>query len=426
MVALTNPTIMAMQREPVPGTQGNSPLAGSPLPGMPATSGPPLSQPVNPSPPAAPAATPPPQAAGNEQAQGAAAPSIMQEPEKLQATVDESAEKTKNAPKEAKDEIKRFEFDWDRAWDQMEEKFGSKIKLPDMKSKEERGLFLMDFGFRMMAAAGSNDFFTSLGTAGAGALQNSQAREQRLTENAMQDQRAGQRLGMAAVGQQAGAFQQNLKNMQGELLTTDQGVFRMMPDGTTIPVTGPDGQQLTGDNRRGRGKGQFEFETRLDLMRQAGYSEREAIDIMMGARTPAELRTKATEIAAGIWTSFSSDPNRREVPPGGTERKKFSQWTAQEIRQFIAEQEQWLMESFLPEQQQGQGQPRAPVGALTDPAATVVPGQPGVIRGRGGPVPVAPTATEAPPVQIRSRAEFDRLPLGTPFIDPEGVERIKK
>jgi hypothetical protein len=371
---------------------------------------------------------------GNGQAPAAAAPSgdpaQMFEGPQAQQIADEAGERAKKATPEAKKEIGKFQFDWEQAWEQAQEQFGSKLKLPDMKSKEEKALWLMDFGFRLMAAAGSNDFFTSVGMAGSGANQNQQQRELALTQMATQDQRAGQRLGMAAVGQQAGAFQQNLQSMQGELLTTDQGVFRMMPDGTTVPVTGPDGTQLTGDNRRGfGGRGEFEFERRLELMRSAGYSEREAIDILMGARTPDEKRFEAKKIAADIWQTYSKDTNRRAVPPGGTERKRFDEWTPEEIQAFIQQQEQWLLGSFLSSGSEqgaltgGEGAPVAPIGSLP-PSSAVVPGQSGVIRGRSGPVPVAP-GTGGEPVRITSQQEYDQLPSGAQFIAPDGSTRIK-
>lgn len=319
-----------------PGNQGIISRPGGGGPALSPSGNPPQS---GPSP-----ATPPgpalPGAAGGGQApsgQGTNIDEMLQGPE-AQQVAEEATQRAKNASPEAKQKISESDFDWEQAWKEMSERFGSKIKMPDLKSKEEKGLWMMDFGFRMMAAASTGNFFTAAGVAGVGANEAQQQRFQSQRALAAQDQRAGERAALTAIGQKEGAFSRNLERQRGDIIATEEGYVRVLPDGSTKMLTDDEGNALKPFDRSGKG-GKYAAELQLQWLLDADYSFKEAVDILNGASTPAEMNAAAVKSADAQWSEVQK-AGMAVTPPGGSKPKLPTQWTDEEIRKYKANRAQ--------------------------------------------------------------------------------------
>jgi len=175
---------------PPKGVPSSSPYVMAPgaAPARPAA--PPAGPPVQPSALSPAMAAPPPVQGGAQPGQPALAPQEGTPPDPAQArqtaieTAKQSAEAVKTAPAEHKDEVnKQLEEiggghqSLADAYLQTLEKLGGEKELDLKLTKQDWGLFLMDFGMRMMAASGDwrGSTLSHMGEAGGGALGDYQA-----------------------------------------------------------------------------------------------------------------------------------------------------------------------------------------------------------------------------------------------------------
>lgn len=387
---------------------------------------------VNPSQPQGPALPPTaPPAQGTEQAPALAAPmpeaqpaSPEGNPEVAQQIVDQSAERAKNADEETKKKVAGFAFDFDKAYDEWVEKFGGRVKQPDLKSKEEKALFVMDFGFRMMHVA-SQWQQSPAGAMGAAMIGAKGEQERRVNLAREQDMNV-QKSALDAATSMEGAHNRALTVDRGELLTTQEGYFARMPDNTLVPIMDENGKIVM---PTGRDQKQYAAQWHYDMLLKAGYDHRQAVDILNGAATPAEMNAAAAKHALTSWEKFveglPGGPAGSAVPPGGKERKRVSEWTAEERRAWQENAKREAIEMFTSGVYQsgsgalGGGLP--PGGALDVPPPSPTPmPQPGA----GGTGRVLGRAPDNP-YPVTSDADFQQVPSGSYYAGPDGQVRRK-
>ena len=224
-------------------------------------------------------------------------------------------EKAKSADPEVKKQLDDSGFDFDKAFKDWTDRFGGLVDPKAKMTKQEKGLFLMEFGFRMMGAAGAGaDAFEAAGSAGVPVLQGIQQRGARAQEqnagvlsNAMKGIEAEgmMRRSEAETGirqQQLELEKQKAGRMDAsDIVWTTKGGVIVGPDGKAELLKGPDGQPMHPGMTPGAGNkpyaNQWLYQKLVDPA-VGGLSHQEAIQVVSGAMSPLEVNQRAGDFAA--------------------------------------------------------------------------------------------------------------------------------
>lgn len=193
--------------------------------------------------------------------------------------------------------------------------------------EEDMGLFLMDFGLRMMAHSGQGEALgTSIGMAGQGALGGVQARQQAEQEGALKrDQMAHERaVDVAALGRRQPRGADTINTEQGVLVWNET-------KGTYEELKSPSGETYKPSSLATRAPvDKWKIDQYLRVFPDMG--EEEATRRVLGGVTPEAVRQDAER----AWAAFMRDADayitiggeskrRREVEPG--DKQRFMQQT---------------------------------------------------------------------------------------------------
>lgn len=218
--------------------------------------------------------------------------------------------------------------------------------------RDQMGLFLMDFGMRMMAASMQpGNALVHMGMAGSGALAGAQGRQQLEEERALKAEETASKDAAGVIGmqQQQQAIgidqkraeieeQRRLDEAKDRALTKPNDVIWTTEGGMVDRGNGPELQydkngKPIQPNLRASGGGQngpFQFEMMYQSLLKVGYSPRQAMDLIQGSPTEGEARLAFSK----IFDSEASD-GTRAIPPGGQQAKRLRDFTASERKAYI-------------------------------------------------------------------------------------------
>lgn len=236
----------------------------------------------------------------------------------------------------------------DKEYSKLIEQLGGLKDLEKIKlTSAEKGIAILDFGLRMMAAGGAGQNVPlAMGTAGQGALQGAQGVLQGRREQAQAQNQATQQgaLGVLERREAARAKEGGLDQAGWET------EYVIGPDGQTVvgranPRTGqvqpsqtPEGAFMRPGQDPGTRTSTTDYQRRygnlLDVLPGTDEEKRrQATFILEGARTPAEERQRWAEIIAD-WASEGI----KVTAPGQLGKKKVDQWTEAEKKSYIDKQ----------------------------------------------------------------------------------------
>lgn len=222
-----------------------------------------------------------------------------------------------------------------RAEDEDEGKFSFK-----KMTKEDKGLFLMDFGMRLMAHSGqwNSQLGGAIGEAGIGALGGEMDRQAQAFERDearrlgdLEQQRSDEDLALELTDMATGSVARGeniLRTAQGYFDTTT-GDFVRSPDGTVLQ---PHSYYGGGGAGGGRPSAKTEFANQLIRI---GWPEQAAFSVAAGSRTPERV----ADDAARMWDQLEAkgDIKYYDVPGQGQVR----------ARQATAEQKEAARRAFV-------------------------------------------------------------------------------
>jgi len=358
------------QPPPLLRPQGQQPMYMGPRPELDQTVGGALQSVMSPqgqprSAPTPNAATPPQAVTNGTGPEGSAAAPNLPPPPKEE--VDQMVQRAKRAPEDAKKEIAKSGFDFNAAFDQWVEKFGG-LQDPKAKlTKEEKGLFLMEFGMRMMANAQTMSAAGAAGAAGVPVLQQLRGREAQINQqnagvlgNAMKGVEAESMMRRAQSQDELARAQIDIEKQKLNRLTdrdvvwTDKGAAILNSDGTLKYLKGKDGQPVLPGTTPGAGSKQYAQQWLYEMLVNKGnMSPQEAIQVTAGAMTPMEVQQRAGDLANKELNRLIEGGELRAVPPGGKERKNISKWTKAERDAYRDQLVQQYIETMKPLSQGG-------------------------------------------------------------------------
>ena len=344
--------------------------------------------------------------AGQPQQAAKPPPKPQAGPEMVKQEVDRAKQGAKAAPEKAKqmaDALEGTGVDLVEAYNDLFDQLGGVEKPETELTKEEKGLFIMSFGLRMMAASETMSAGGAFGAAGVPTVQEMQGLKQgreatarEVTENRRQraldvlSERVRQREGALDRAAKPPATYDSATGLRTWNPQTGQWEQSLAPE-TDQPIQ--PGVTPGGHLRPSV------FQQKLEALTRAGVPYAIAVDqAANNAPSLAEARLRLQEI-------YTRD---RNLPlPDGT---KWKNATEQQRREALDSMAQWM---YGPAPNQpgvpgGGGQAAPPPGAAQQPAPQPAP-QPG-----GG------------AVTVTSKAERDALPPGTVYVGPDGKPRIKK
>jgi hypothetical protein len=319
---------------------GGAPQAQSPAPALPAEeAGPPAALPGAPEP-------------ATQQAPGMVAEEPGAEAGQEAMTPpdpNEIAERVSRAPAEQKREINKAMqskgIDVAKAFDEWSEKLGKQVEFKTPLSKEDKGLFLLEFGLRMMTASATKGGLEAAGIAGMGTLQSYQEDQGARRKNALAQQELNQKGASQMVGLelQNAQLEQQRAPRGSDVLADDQGfAFFVGPDGAPQFLTDDQGNKVKLDpNMRGRrGGGQPSvFQQKMDSFlsfKSGGDPSKITPEMQMDAlayagsgMTQAQLRQEAVFRADAARQRFEQGV-AIATPPGGSAPKAVFSWTQAE------------------------------------------------------------------------------------------------
>ncbi len=205
----------------------------------------------------------------------------------------------------------------EKAYKQALERLGGEKEFDPKLTRQDWGMFLMDFGMRLAAAAGQPHATLggSIGEAGVGALQGMQGRTAQrrddtveYNEQAREEARAP--ADMELEQQELGAEQQSALSDPKNVLWTKDGAYNMR---TGKYVMGPGGKPLQPGLTPGQGNRPFADQQQIAALMRAGYSEAEAVEIRSGGLTNSEIR----EAARKAWTVALKEADKLPSPVTG-------------------------------------------------------------------------------------------------------------
>jgi hypothetical protein len=228
------------------------------------------------------------------------------------------------ARRDASKPPKYSETEWKKRWK----------NIYNIIPEDQMPLFLMDFGLRMLAASGSGqgDVFSDIGMAGSGALAGLQERQAAEQQQITEDSKAATEYATTMTDLTMKEKEAN-QITEDKLVVGEDGVALYdSGDGMGLQPVTVNGKALKIDPamRRGRAGNQYAVEIQKQMLESVGYTEREAVDMINGAPTDAEIRFK-------FGQKFQDGVNAgtREAPPGGSRAKAYKDWTKEERRQWV-------------------------------------------------------------------------------------------
>lgn len=320
---------------PIPGETGQSPAPALPAP----EAGPPAALSGEPGPATSNVAAPAAAEGAAEAGQGQMTP----------PDPNEIAERVQRAPAEQKREINKVlqskGIDVAKAYDEWAEKLGKQTEFKTKLSKEDKGLFLLEFGLRMMTASATHGGLEAAGMAGMGTLQSYQADQDARRKNDLANRELGQKGAQQMVGLELENARLDLSRQPrgSDVLADEQGfAFFVGPDGSPQFLTDEQGNRVKLDpNMRGRlGGGQLSvFQQKLDAFLQTHSGgdpskitpkmRMDALAFAGSGMTQAQLQQEAAFRAEAARRPLSTSGGIA-IPPGGTTPKPLMAWTKEE------------------------------------------------------------------------------------------------
>lgn len=309
----------------------------------------PPSQPLQPSPPAAqPGATGSPAAAAPAAAPGAATPAPGQTPGQggqpaQMPDPTEIAQRSVNAPAAEKkaitEQLEAKGIDVEKAYGEWLEKLGGE-KAPDLKlSKEDKGMFLLEFGLRMMTASARTGALDAAGQAGLGTLGSYRNEMERRRAAATEQTTEARKGALALTGLQVDA---QAKGPRGsDVLADNTGdAFFVGPNGQPVYLTDGGKRIKLDPNMRSRGmSGPSVFQQKIteyintysggDESKVTPEMRKQALAFAGSGMTEDQLRQEAALLAAKAADDMLARGGMA-TPPGGTGGKVLFEWTEDE------------------------------------------------------------------------------------------------
>lgn len=190
--------------------------------------------------------------------------------------------------------------------------------------EEDFGLFMMDFGLRMMQASGQGETLgASIGMAGQGALAGAQGRQQLKQQQSMQREQQATTRALA----RAGLEQKQTRDAQVE--STTGGLIERGPDGKWRPIIDPQTGKPYEREYAGRGGYRGEKAWLYDWGKRIGKGEEELWEIVNGQMSEGERRDKYEEL---ILKMISDAKYTDDDPVLG---KKYRDFTNNDIQAWI-------------------------------------------------------------------------------------------
>lgn len=280
----------------------------------------------------APAGTPP------QQADNQPSPKPQAGPEMVKQEVERAKQGAKAAPEKAKqmaDALEGTGVDLVEAYNELFDQLGGVEKPETELTKEEKGLFIMSFGLRMMAASETMSAGGAFGAAGVPTVQEmrglKESRKATAQEQTEQRRQRALELLSERVRQREGALDRAAK--PPATYDSASGLRTWNPqtrewEQSLDPNTGNPIQ--AGPNSSNR---PFAFERKYQLLRQAGYSEDES----------AAIAYAGAEDASSLAVHFSDElrnlprgskirlPDGRRVSVDRITNEERNAWIQQEI-----------------------------------------------------------------------------------------------
>jgi len=207
--------------------------------------------------------------------------------------------------------------------------------------RDQMGLFLMDFGLRLMAAGGSGqgNLASHIGQAGHGALGGVMERKAASEKTAREAEAEAGKTAATMVGVQLEANRAKLEAAKDKQILPDKIVydendaaFFDFGDGKGLTPLTMNGKPIKLSPRdRGKNGSKYAQEIMLENLRAVGYSDREAMDLIQGAPTAAEMRFKFAQ----TFDDLAFNQSARAAPPGGKQRTRMSEWTPAQRKAWI-------------------------------------------------------------------------------------------
>jgi hypothetical protein len=224
------------------------------------------------------------------------------DPELKRRVVTESAEAARNTSPEDKQRVNQglTEAFGPRAivdgYKEILEALGGEDVVGDMKlSKQDWGLFMMDFGLRMMAYSGSGETLGgAIGRAGTDTIGGILAQKRGLQEQTAASNAERKNTAAALTGE---LLEDRTRNRTtGNILWTDKGAFDLT---TGQALTHEDGSPMMEPaSQSGAGRGQFAKQWEIDALMEQGWSADAAFAMAQGAMHPAEVAGRAEDMVA--------------------------------------------------------------------------------------------------------------------------------
>lgn len=189
--------------------------------------------------------------------------------------------------------------------------------------EEDFGLFMMDFGLRMMTASGQGEpIGASFGMAGSGALQGAVAR--RDTKQAMGMAREQQAFDRAVA---KSGLRERARDSQVE--STESGLIERGPNGEWSPIINPETGKPYQRSYAGQDGYKGEKSWLYDYGRRIGKSDEEVWDIINGAMPDQQRRDRYEELVLAMI----KDASYTDKDP--VLSKKYREFTAEDIQAWI-------------------------------------------------------------------------------------------
>jgi len=300
-------------------------------------------------------------------------------PEMIKQEVDRAKQGAKAAPEKAKrmaDALEGTGVDLTEAYNEIFDQLGG-VEKPDTElSKEEKGLFIMSFGLRMMAASETMSAGGAFGAAGVPTVQEMRGLKEsrRATAQEQTEQRRKRALDILSerVRQREGALDraanpQTYDSASGLRTWNPQtGAWEQSLDPNTGQPIQP-GMTPGGHNRPLAHRDKFE------LLKSLGYSDQLAGAIAVGnAPTDEEMYLDLSKRIDGM-----KNTDRIALPDGTTVKKK--DLTPEQIDAWIYDRIQKARTAYLGDQgQQGGGLGQAQPGLAPQQPGGPPPGTQGI------------------------------------------------
>lgn len=338
-------------------------------------------------------------------------PSKASAPEMVQQEVERAKQGAKAAPEKAKqmaDALEGTGVDLVEAYNELFDQLGGVEKPETELTKEEKGLFIMSFGLRMMAASETMSAGGAFGAAGVPTVQEMRGLKEsrRATAQEQTEQRRQRALELLGerVRQREGALDRAAK--PPATYDSASGLRTWNPqtqEWTLSERPEAPGQSIQPGTTPGGHNRDSVFQQKYRVLIESGVEPRIA-----GMIAASNARSVEDQYAQ-LQVIYAKDPKLK------VRGRKVEDWQATEQGRIEFDR---ILREMAGAMYGGAGQPGEQQGGLAP-------------QQQGGPPQGLPPGTQGitpqpgQPPQITSKAEYDALPPGTPYIDPQGKPRIK-